>query len=343
MPRILPASYRAASLLGAVSLLGLAACQGDALSPEPALARSTLTVLSALSNSWATKAPMLTGRVGLVAATVDGTIYAIGGSASAWDGNGPHLRTVEAYSKADNAWSSVAPLPSNRAYSNGAAVINGKIYVAGGLFRPPLVIGKPSLDPVPTKTLYVYDPAKNAWARKADMPVAGDHGMSAAINGKLYVVLSGSASKDRASLYRYDPGTDSWSQRASAPHSHGSGAAAAINGKLYVAGGGAGKTLFADLDVYDPATDSWTTKAAMPTPRFGAAGRAIGGKFYIAGGCCNYSNRLELYDPATNTWVRKADLPTARAAAGVAVAGGVLHVIGGEDQGVSAVTEAYTP
>ena len=247
MFRILFASRCAVSLF-AVSLLGLAACHGDPLAPESAQVHAGPTVLSAVTNSWATKAPMPTGRVGLVAATVDGTIYAIGGAATGWPGKGANLRTVEAYAKADNAWSSVAPLPSNRAYSNGAAVINGKIYVTGGLYRPPPIIGKPGLDPVPTKTLFVYDPAKNAWARKADMPVSSYGGASAAIGGKLYVVLTGSEpAKVGTSLYRYDPGTDSWSERRSVSHVHHSGAAAAINGKLYVVAGWADKTSFADL------------------------------------------------------------------------------------------------
>jgi N-acetylneuraminic acid mutarotase len=337
---------RAAGLLGAVSLLGLAACHEDPLSPESAQMHSMPNALSAVANSWATKAPMPTARIGLVAAAVNGTIYAIGGDAAGWGGQGPTLRKVEAYSKAGNTWSPRAPLPSSRAYSNGATVINGTIYVAGGLFRPPLIIGKPILDPVPTKTLFVYYPARNSWARKADLPVASDRGQSAAINGKLYVVVTGSTVKGGSALYRYDPATNSWSQLASAPHPHKSGVAAAINGKLYVAGGWANKSSFADLDVYDPATDSWTTKAPMPTPRSGAVGRAINGKFYVAAGegaDFGYSNRLDVYDPVTNTWERKADIPTARWAAGAAVAGGMLHVIGGWNPGVTALTEAYAP
>ena len=339
--------FRILPLTCALSLLGLVACQGDALAPQPVQAHAESPEVSSLTNSWATKAAMPTARVGLAVASVSGTIYAIGGAATGWAGSGPHLRTVEAYSKADNAWSSVAPLPSNRAYTNGAVVINGRIYLTGGLYKPPPIIGKPSLDPAPTRSLFVYDPVKNAWTKKADMPLAGYGGASVAINGKLYVVLGGSEpGKVGSLLYRYDPATDSWSQRASVPNVHHSGVAAAINGKLYVAGGWANKTSFAELDVYNPATDSWVTKAPLPAPRYGAAGRAIDGKFYVAGGLvagAGNSNRLDVYNPATNTWTRKTDIPTARWAAAAAVAGGVLHVIGGDGPGVSAVNEAYTP
>ncbi len=345
-----PSLFRSAAVLfGAACLAGLVACEGDALSPEPPQAPQAHLIpatVPALANSWATKAAMPTARGGLVAANVDGIVYAIGGAAEGWGGNGPTLRTVEAYSKAANAWSSFAPLPSSRAYANGASVIGGKIYVTGGLYRPPPIIGKPPLEPIPTRSLFVYDPASNIWSRKTDMPVAGYAGSSAVINGKLYVALSGIGSKSGTALYRYDPGTDTWSQRATAPRTHRFGVAAAINGKLYVAGGWISKSAVGDLDVYNPATDSWVSKAAMPTLRSGAAGRVINGKFYVAGGLDSegqYSKRLEVYDPATNTWVKKPDLPTVRWGAGAAVAGGALYIIGGETPGVSKANEVYIP
>jgi N-acetylneuraminic acid mutarotase len=342
IPRCRPHPFRHASTAAAwcaVILLTLSACHDDSLS-APSEPDAEFTV-AALTNSWATKEPMPTGRVGLVAAAVDGMVYAIGGADHPWDGSGKNVRTVEGYSTSAKLWFFVAPLPAARAYSNGAAVINGKIYVTGGLNQPPL------LAPAPTKTLYLYNPGQNTWTRKADMPVASYGGASAAINGKLYVVVSGATAKDGTSLYRYDPGTNTWTKRASPPHHHYFGTAAAINGKLYVAGGlVGGKTVLADLDVYDPGTNSWTTKASLPGPRFGAVGRVINGKLYVAAGAdANHaaSNRLEVYNPSTDTWVQKPNLPTARSSAGGAVAGGALYVVGGAGPLVSTATEAYTP
>jgi N-acetylneuraminic acid mutarotase len=343
LPKCRPPLFRhiGPAVAWVVTLLTLSACGGDSLAPPPGEPDADPTVAT-LANSWTSATPMPTGRTGVVAATVDGMVYAIGGADHPSDGRGKNLRTVEGYSPSAKLWFYVAPLPAARAYPNGATVINGKIYVTGGLNQPP-----PLFAPFPTRTLFVYDVAQKAWTRKADMPVASYGGASASISGKLYVVTAGPNAKDGTSLYRYDPGTDTWTKRASPPHHHHLGTAGAINGKLYLAGGlVGGKTELGDLDVYDPATNTWTTRASMPGPRFAAAGRVINGKLYVAGGGDDdhvVSNRLEVYDPATNTWVTKPNLPTARWSAGAAVSGGALYIVGGSDYKVSTAIEAYTP
>ena len=76
-------------------------------------------------------------------------------------------------------WTPRAPLPAARQLPNGAAVINGKIYVAGGL--TPLG---------PTRSLYVYNVASNSWTTKASMPIRSHGGAAAAIDGKLWVIAT---------------------------------------------------------------------------------------------------------------------------------------------------------
>ena len=84
---------RAALLLAA---LGLAACADDTLpsgpeAPVPAQSQAELTA-EAVPNTWATTVSMPTARRGLVAATVNNVIYAIGGLSS-----GESNRAVQAY------------------------------------------------------------------------------------------------------------------------------------------------------------------------------------------------------------------------------------------------------
>jgi N-acetylneuraminic acid mutarotase len=338
------------SALVLLSLAG-AACSDDiplptaadpggsmAADPVPGLANETVP------NSWTTRAQMPTARFGLVAAKANGIIYAIGGWA------GAALGKVEAYNPSTStlvAWKPRASLPTARFLPNGAAVINGKIYVPGGL----------NAQGQATSTLFVYDVAGNAWFAKAHMPLPSYGGAAAAIDGKLYVLATppgqdGDFTTTR--LFRYDPATNTWSERAPAPHHHHQSVARAINGKLYVAGGltfysdgATHRRAWAELDVYHPATNTWTTEASMPTARYGAVGGVMDGKLYVAGGWAGVTpvSTLEVYDPVANTWAARTDMPTARGGAGAGVVNGVLYVLGGrtvEGKSTLRTNEAYT-
>ena len=105
---------------------------------------------------WVTKSPMPTGRGGLVAGVVGGKIYAVGGFA------GIHLAVNQAYTPGTGLWTSRAPLPQTRMDANGAGVINGVLYVPGG-------VGNGLMQ----KTLYAYTASSNTWTTKATMPAVG--------------------------------------------------------------------------------------------------------------------------------------------------------------------------
>ncbi len=326
--------------------------------PTPPMAEPSNGVTAAMDvaavaapNSWISQIQMPTARAGLVTASVNGVIYAIGGN----DADLNPLSTVEAYRPGTNTlvpWVTKAPMPAARRSSHGATVINGKIYVVGGL----------NAAQEPTRNLFVYDVAGNYWVSKAPMPMASYAGASAAIDGKLYVVATPPGDDGFYSgatrLYRYDPATNTWSARRSAPHNHQGGMARAINGKLYVVGG---VTLYWDdaprpighneLEVYNPATNAWITKASMPTTRWGAAAAVLNGKLHVAGGTktdgsgTSQTSAFEVYNPTTNSWAVKKYLPTPRASAGAGVADGILYVIGGSANrnGALRTNEAYTP
>jgi N-acetylneuraminic acid mutarotase len=111
----------------------------------------------------------------------------------------------------------VASLPGAREETNGASVINGKLYVSGGRNREFRA----------TRTLFVYDPKTNSWTRKADMPQAGCGGIQGVIGSQLYVYLppvgGGSAChgpNEMGLLFRYNPSTNTWMRRAAPPSDH---------------------------------------------------------------------------------------------------------------------------
>lgn len=325
--------YFAALALGT---LVLAAC-GEDITTEPtpaAEANPTAPELALASNSWITRANMPSNRTDLAAATVTNAagrsiVYAIGGL----NPNRVPLAKVTAYDVATNSWTFRRPLPVPLAETNGAGVINGKIYVSGGYSD----VG----GDFPSRALYMYDPAANTWTRKRDMPEVGDvpgsnptvgaRGVTGVIKGKLYVVTAcywanepwgyeeGGCGGPR--FYRYNPVTDRWAvlpapfgPEAASPYAGG-----VIGNKFYVMGGSF-YTRDGQFAVYDPATNQWTTKTPLALGRPGAATTVLGGKLYVMGGMrwSAAGDRMEtldvtiVYDPATDAWTRRAPLPTPR-------------------------------
>jgi N-acetylneuraminic acid mutarotase len=275
----------------------------------------------------------------MAAGSIDGIIYVVGGLRRDFISR---LARVDAYNVATNTWSQVASMPGARESPNGASVINGKLYVSGGRNR----------EGNPTKTLFVYDPGSNRWARKADMPQAGCGGTQGVIDGQLYVYMppigGGSpchGSSEVGLFFRYNPARDTWVRRAAAPNDHKQGAGRVINGKFYLAGGFRlhpcavdGEPTFCDelhsqLDVYDPASNTWATKAPIPGNRHLMAAAVLNGKLFLVAGLGGFSDyalsTVEAYDPLTNRWTAKAPLPIG-SAAGVAVtaAGRIVFISG---------------
>ncbi len=284
---------------------------------------------TAATDVWESKAEMPTARMGLVAGTVNGVLYAVGGS------NNLPLTTVEAYTPGSNTWATRAPLPQARTNLNGAGVINGVLYVAGGYFGG-----------TPTNTLFAYTPSSNTWTTRAPMPAAGGCGASGVIAGKLYVYTTDCAGP--GVFQRYDPATNQW-VLLRAPQGHLHGAAGVVDGKFYLAGGFNGFTRSRVLDSYDPVSGFWTTRAPMPGERVFAAGAGLNGLFYVvsgAGSCPILCQGQYVYDPKGDRWREKpAEGTFGRTSHAVAVTGTKLYAVGGQyyTGGVSASTYAYTP
>lgn len=302
-----------------LTILVLASCSDELTAPESSasLSPDTPDLAVAAANQWITRANLPnTERWGLVSAVVPNAagqsiFYAIGGAsttslASGWASG--TLTKVQAYNVATNDWSVRASMPLALHKSNGAGVINGKIYVSGG---------RMSGDKKYQNALLVYDPVTNTWTRKRDMPDVTWGGMTEVIDNRLYV-LTCSSEEDceggsRQALYRYDPVTDQWTFLSVTPVGLGEPMGGVIGGKLYVAGGPE------NLLVYDPATNTWTQKASLANEHWSGAGAAVRGKLYVMGGYRRTADgslrairTTSMYDPATDTWTTMAPMPTGR-------------------------------
>lgn len=308
--------YRAHLLMLGLSWITLASCAEEVLEPNAGKIPAT-PELAVAANSWLTSRDMPYERWELAAAMVknpagQSTVYAIGGRTAA----GYSLTRVQAYNVVTNSWSWKAPLPIWLHRTNGAGVINGKIYVSGG--EQSDRSGKE--DPWSNR-LYMYDPATNRWAEKARMPESGFQGVTGVMKGQLYVVSTCVWNPpesewfdtcDPSKFFRYNPVSDRWTVLPRPRNSHTAGAV--IDEKFYVTNG-------TNVERYDPVTNAWTTRASVPiTQRRGnAAAAAINHKLFLIGGASSWNEgtprvvrTVSAYDPATNSWTAKAPLPTPR-------------------------------
>jgi N-acetylneuraminic acid mutarotase len=356
---------RRSLVLGILALgaFALTACTDETMT-EPSRTVEpgpTSPALAVASNTWLKRADMPRSRTDLAVATVKNAagqsiVYAIGGSDSL---HGLPTNVVTAYNVATNTWTFRHTLPVKLSGSNGAGVINGKIYVSGGFWT--------AWYP-PRGRLYMYNPATNTWTRKRDLPVApppagseyeryaAGNGVTGVINGQLYVVSGcfenhgswGMEETCNPLFYRYNPGTDRWvrlpppwGESAYGPMgARGPSIGGVIDGKFYVMAGAGFGARFA---VYDPATNKWTPRTAPAQRRRGAASAVLGGKLWVMGGVrLNAAGDawetvavIDVYNPATDTWVQRAPLPSPRE--GIAGAKVLLNVNGTARNGIEVV------
>jgi N-acetylneuraminic acid mutarotase len=305
----------------ALGAFGLTACS-DETTTEPSRTVEpgpTSPDLAVASNTWLTKLDMPVGRVDLATAVVPNAagqsiLYAMGGAAGQYHFS---VDRVHAYNVATNTWSAKARMPFSVMQTNGTGVIDGKIYVSGGLS-----LDEYSHGPDPAGTLLVYDPRTNAWTLKAYMPDYGAKGVTGVIDGKLYVVSTCyepvpdeysymECEEQVSNFFRYNPVTNRWVRLPRPRGEYHMGGV--LYGKLYVTDG-------KKLEAYDPSTNQWTTKASGAQLRADAAVTVNWGKLYLMGGRVFINpttgwqavRTTTVYHPITDTWTTSAPMPTAR-------------------------------
>lgn len=160
-------------------------------------------------------------------------------------------------------------MPTARS-GGAAAVIGGRIYVAGG--RPP-----------GGHDFAAYEPASDTWTVLPDLPTQRNHLAAAAIGGKVYVAGGrfggGGGSEMTAILEVFDPATSTWERRASMPTARGGVNGVAANGCLYTFGGEGNDDhvfgVFEENEVYNPITDTWHSLEPLPIRVHGVTGLSV--------------------------------------------------------------------
>ena len=286
---------------------------------------------------WESRKTMTWGRQEVAVAALDGKVYVIGGFGSTAE----PVDIVEVYDPALDEWRTAAPLPI-AVHHAVAAVVDGRLFVIGGFTGGRLrwsALG----------TVFEYEPARNAWRGRAQMPTPRGALAVAAVGGRLYA-LGGSTDRVTNAHEVYEVASDRWTAANSMPTARDHLAAVGFEGRVWALGGRESflGTQYANVEIYDPTTDSWRTGTPLPRGRGGLAAAALGDKIFVFGGesPLRIWNATEMYDRAINTWVAKAPMPTARHGHGAAVIDGRIYVPGGgREPGFAAtdVNEVFTP
>jgi N-acetylneuraminic acid mutarotase len=249
--------------------------------PHDRIPSSVVQIYDVATGRWGFGPPIPIELHHAPAAVVDGVIYVLGGEYQGAGTGMPavFLNTVFAFDPAVGQWEPRAPMPTSRS-GGGAAVVDGKIYVAGG--RPP-----------GGNDFAVYDPARDTWTVLPDLPTGRNHLGMGAIDGLIYVAggrFGGNFASERTAVVEvYNPADNTWSTRRSMPSPRGGVAAVVANGCLFVIGGEGNysdpRGLSVENEAYDPRSDTWIALAPMPTPTHGLVGAAfVDGLIFLPGG-----------------------------------------------------------
>lgn len=230
--------------------------------------------------------------------------------------------------------------PSIARISVAAAELNDKIYIIGGTNRSGDTLG----------LVEEYDPLRNLWSNKAQIPTKRASAAAVVVDGYIYVMGGRDGNTVLASAERYDSSTNSWSKTAAMPTARWFLMAAEVGGKIYAIGGIAGTgDQRQDLDVvevYDPASDMWTVLDPMPTPRSNAGVAILGESIFIIGGRTRQgaSARVDIYDLANNKWLTAPSLNQPITSLAVCVFENKIYTIGGAQGGtVLSSSRVYDP
>ncbi len=293
-------------------------------------------------SSWSTKKPMTNYRVDFALATYQNKIYCIGGRTN----SGPSAAN-EVYDPASDSWESRAEIPTPR-HGLDANVVNGKIYLIGGLV-PWNDFPNGNADIYTTSKLTnvteVYDPATDTWATKSPIPYAASYYASAVLDNKIYIISAHHTEtqiEPEPLIQIYDPETDSWSIGSAPPYAVEMAGGATVTGmtpqRIYVIGGRQSGMEVAYNQAYNPENDSWSLGAPLPTGRYGLAVAVVKDKIFAIGGLSGFlyasvwTNINEVYDPlkdealpsTLNPELEHEFFPTLSVLAGSAILFGVV-------------------
>jgi hypothetical protein len=249
-----------------------------------------------ITNTWETKASMPTARDNFAIATYQNKIYCMGGVTGM--GTIPYQGTEillpaylwstvnEVYDTAKDTWETKTPMPSAPNAQLTANVVDGKIYLLGGLTTQPVMVYDPATDTWNnSQTEKLGDSWNKALLDAYDFKSSEDVGnqfASAVYNNKIFALSYYIGFNPDKALLVFDSLGGRWSLGSPAPSGVSLGVAAITSGfiapkRIYFLG--------PDLNyAYDPENDSWQIGVPTPTLRAYFSSVMVNDKLYVIGG-----------------------------------------------------------
>jgi N-acetylneuraminic acid mutarotase len=176
------------------------------------------------TNSWSTRAPMLSPRYAHSVAVVDGKIYVMGGTPD----QALVSQSMEVYDPATDTWTELAPMTTRRAL-HAATAARGKIYVMGG-----------TTDGEFTRyaSMEIYDPATDTWSDGPAMPMGKFSLTAETANGRIYAIGGADGAFGALkNVMAFDLNTRTWSTVSNMNVHRVRFDSATVNNQIYVFGG----------------------------------------------------------------------------------------------------------
>lgn len=158
---------------------------GSLAGPDPRSSTNVVEAYNPATNLWRTNiTPMPIALTSAAVAVVGNKAYVLGGG---YRENGviKVSNTVMVYDFLTDTWTANGyaplPLPRGTAYSGAAPVIEGKIYLIGGMADTGTVIGV-------TNSVAIYDTVTNTWSSGPSLPVPTDDHLAVVLDNTIYVI-----------------------------------------------------------------------------------------------------------------------------------------------------------
>ena len=233
--------------------------------------------------------PSLVGKRGrLAAASVQGALYAIGGS----DGMS-NLRSTEVYCLDDDVWSKTTTRMLQPRSLFAAVAVSDTVYAIGGSQQSQALQSMECLNVLAG----TWSLSKAMTTPRADL-VAVEH------DGHLYAIGGTNYQHCLASVERFNTLGGSWEPIPAMTTRRRGAAAVSFKGQIYVFGGCDGRSLLRSVEVYSSKTNSWSEAPSMAQPRCGSQAVVYHGSIYIIGGYSTWGflTTMERYEPTSESW-----------------------------------------